>query len=178
MSTICFDIKRVDENYVCIQHCNTNKFEYEYHIPFSFYPRQRKGKDHWWLADKYYRYVWLLVGKDETGIEQIFWACNDKLWTNHAIREYNFRQFTDIRVVKLPFERVEHIAKIGGEEIPIYITTDLGSAFKLWCPVELNEKHHVYADHYEEIEPTVTEVDGFEFKERNFQWVPPKMLGE
>ena len=32
MSTICFDIKRVDENYVCIQHCNTNYFEYGYPV--------------------------------------------------------------------------------------------------------------------------------------------------
>ena len=78
MSTICFDIKRVDENYVCIQHCNINYFEYEYHLSLSFWNKTDGRKKHWWLTDKKYRYIWLLVGKDHNGIERIFYACNDK----------------------------------------------------------------------------------------------------
>ena len=88
MSTICFDIKRVDDNYVCIQHCNTNAFEYEYHLPLSFYPRKRKGEEHWWLTDNKYRYVWVVVEKEESGIERLVWACNDKVWLNSSVKEF------------------------------------------------------------------------------------------
>lgn len=183
MSTICFDIKRVDDNYVCINRCNIDTFEYEYHLPLSFYPRKRKGRDHWWLTDKKYRYVWLLVGKDETGIERIFYACNDKVWLNSSLKEYTkenrstlVREFKDIRIVKLPFEQVDKVVEINKNFVPIYKTNNLKNKFKLWCPLDLNEKHHIYADHYEEIEPSITCVDGFEFKERRFKWIPPKYL--
>ena len=44
--------------------------------------------------------------------------------------------------------------------------------------IPINEKHHVYADHYEEIEPKVEVVDGYEFKTRQFKWIPPKYIGE
>ena len=177
MATICFDIKRVDDNYVCIQHCNTNVFEYNYHLPLSFYPRERNGKNCWWLKDKYYRYVWIVVEKDKSGIERIAWACNDKVWLNKSIKQF----FSDkeIRVIKLPFEHVLFTRQMSdGTKIPIYETTDLGGTFKIWCPIDLNEKYHIYADGYEEVEPTVTYADGFEFRERNFKWIPPKMLGE
>lgn len=150
MSTICFDIKRVDDDYVCIQHCNTNYFEYEYHLPLSFYPRKRKGKDHWWIIDKKYRYVWILVGKDMvTGIETIFWACNDKVWLNHILKIFKSEWascYAYIRIVKLPFESKEKFM-YKGKEHTRFVTSDLKDKFKLYCPVALNKQYHVY---YEE----------------------------
>lgn len=182
MATICFDIKRVDDEYVCIQHCDLNKFEYEYHLGFSFYPRTRKHKNHWWLEDKKYRYVWIVVEKDkDTGIERIVWACNDKVWLNHTIRS----MFADrsIRIVKLPFNRIKHRVSLFNNMAAIWETNDMKDKFQLYCPADLNEKHHIYSDHYEEIEPKITgtaEIDGkiIEFKERQFKWIPPKYLEE
>lgn len=179
MSTICFDIKRVDDDYVCIQHCGMNEFTYQYHLPLSFYPRERKGKEHWWLEDKKYRYVWIAIKKEkETGIERPVWACNDKIWFNSAVKE--FFKDDEIRVLKLPFDEK---VSTGNKNFPYrYETTDLKNRFKLYCPVDLNEKHHIYADHYEEIESTidkVVELDNgkkFEFKTRQFKWIPPKQL--
>lgn len=182
MSTMCFDIKRVDDNYVCIQHCNSNVFEYEYHLPLSFYPRQRRGKNNWWLEDKKYRYVWVVVEKQDTGIEKPIWTCNDKIWLNSTVKLY-FRD-KNIRIIKLPFESITDGVELSdGTKIPSYKTTDLKDKFKLYCPVDLNEKYHVYTDHYEEIEPKIEEeieLDGQKtiFKRRQFKWVAPKMLGE
>ena len=178
MSTICFDIKRVDENYVCIQHCNTNYFEYEYHLPLSFWNKTDGRKKHWWLTDKKYRYVWLLVGKDQNGIERIFYACNDKVWTNKAKREYEagryFGDYADIRFIKLPFERITGYGCFSdGTKFPRYETNDMQDQFKLWCPVDLNEKHHTYAAGYKEVEPI---EDEWGFKMRRFEWIPPEYL--
>ena len=178
MATICFDIKRVDENYVCIQHCNTNYFEYEYHLPLSFWGRTNGRKKHWWLSDKKYRYVWLLVGKDQSGIERIFYACNDKVWTNKVKRDHEmgscFEDYKDIRFIKLPFEYISGYGCLpDGTKFPHYKTNDMQDQFKLWCPIEANEKHHVYAAGYKEVEPT---IDKWGFKTRHFEWIPPEYL--
>ena len=175
MSTVCFDIKRVDDNYVCIQHCNTDTFQYQYHLPLSFYPRKRKEEDRWWLTDKKYRYIWIVIEKEDSGIEKPVWACNDKIWLNRSIKE--FFKDKNIRIIKLPFE-IKDKYTYDNKDYVRFVTNDLSDNFKLYCPIDLNEKYHTYYDHYEEIEPTIEIIEGFEFKTRNFKWVPPKMLGE
>lgn len=171
MSTICFDIKRVDDDYVCIQHCELNKFDYECHLGFSFFPRKEKS----WLEDKYYKYVWVVIEKADSGIEEIVWACNDKRWLNRTIKL--FFKNKDIRIIKLPFHHVkERVTLQEDTTIPIYETTNLKDKFKLYCPVELNEKHHVYTDCFQEIEPTERRLGDFVYKERQFKWMPPKYL--
>lgn len=191
MATICFDIKRVDENYVCIQHCNMNHFEYQYHLPFSFYPREINGKEHWWLNDNKYRYVWIVIGKDSEAedIEKIIWACNDKRWLNNSLKYFtknydhpnSFTKCKDIKIIKLPFEEK---VKTDNINFPYrYISTDMQDKFKLYCPMNLNEKYHIYTDHYEEVESeieAVIEIDEEkqEFKRRKFKWIAPKYLNE
>lgn len=174
MSTICFDIKRVDDDYVCIQHCDFNEFDYEYHLPLSFYPREIKGKENWWLTDKYYMYVWIALEKSESGIEKIVWACNDKRWFNSSIKM--FFNDKEIRVIKLPFRHVIKRVTINDTVIPIYETTNLKDRFKIYCPVALNEKYHIYTDHYEEDETIEEKIDETTFMTKTYKWIPPKQL--
>jgi hypothetical protein len=179
MSTICFDIKRVDDDYVCIHHCDTNTFGYEYHLPLSFYPRKRKGEDHWWLVDKKYRYVWIVVGRDNiTNIDRIFWACNDKIWLNNTIRSFKEdwkRFYTNIRIIKLPFQ-IKEKYEYDHKEYTRFVTSDLKDRFKIYCPVALNEKYHIYTDHYEEDEFIEEKIGETIFMTKTYKWIPPKQL--
>lgn len=174
MSTICFDIKRVDDDYVCIQHCDLNEFNYQYHLPLSFYPRKINGKEHWWLTDKYYKYVWIALEKLESGIEEIVWACNDKRWFNSAIKV--FFKDKEIRVIKLPFNHVIKRVTIDDIVVPVYETTNLKDRFKIYCPVSLNEKYHIYTDHYEEDKSIEKKIGDETFMTKTYKWIPPKQL--
>jgi len=152
MATICFDLKRVDGQHICIQHCQINKFEYNYHIPFQFINTTNNRKKHWWLEDKTYKYVWILIGTDYSGSERIFFACNDKIWTNQVKKQYDsndpyFAHYSNIRIVKLPFEhKIKYYNDFFKEQRIKYNTNNLKDQYRIYCPVTLNNKYDLYKE--------------------------------
>lgn len=174
MSTICFDIKRVNKNYVCIQHCDIDHFEYEYHLPFSHREtKEEKTED--------FRYVYILVGRDDDNVDKIFYACNNKKWFDKVKEQCDKKEaWTDyhlIREMKLPYQKM--IGKRYLENLNLWVRdfdiNDMQDNFKLWCPIKKNEKLHIYAEGYKELEPI---YDEFGFKQRRFEWIAPKYLNE
>lgn len=85
MSTICFDIRRADDQHVCIKYGDLNHFDLPKHLPFAYwnqdkpYP-ERRGK----------RYVYAVVVRDldYDGIERILFATNSKMALTNFLREY------------------------------------------------------------------------------------------
>ena len=176
MSTICFDIKRKNKDYVCIQHCGINAFEYSCHLPFSFRDGGRKRS---YKIDSQYKYVYLLTGKDETGIERIFFATNSlnlfKKTQKSCEKGNAYADYSRIRAIELPFEKISGTRYIENLGIWVndYETNDMQGEIELYCPIKKNEKYHVYCDRYEETETTYNECG---FPQRNFVWYPPKDL--
>ena len=145
MSTICFDIKRKDENYLCIQHAELNKFEYSTHLPFFFWA---KSENNWYDETETERFVYLLVGKDEkyNGIERILFACNDKNDCDNKITE--IENCYDLREIKLPLWKISHkyVPELN-REITFSNENDMMDRILLYCPekkVSLCEAHKYF----------------------------------
>ena len=145
MSTICFDLQRLDHDYVAIKHVKEGTSEYNCHRGLHFTNETNGRKKSCWLHDKKYRYIWVLIGYHKDGYEEICFVCNDKVWTNRVKRNYEkggdgdlslnrYNSFTHFRIVKIPFDKVDHYVCMNGWTFPHYITNDLGEDFVLYQP--------------------------------------------
>lgn len=165
MSTICFDIKRVDDNYVSITHCESNKFEYSHHLPFSYWGTVTDYDTY--PEDSQYRYVWVLVGKHKEygGIEVIRWVTDSY---KHMLEVLHERQdktsddydpnISDYRIIKLPWDKKETVfVEALKRYFERYSENDLQDQFKLYCPKKLNEKYRVYGTYTREPDSDSTE---------------------
>lgn len=140
MATICFDLQRIDDEYMAIRHVKFGTSEYNCHRPLHFTNHTNKVKKHWWLEDKHYKYIWVLIGYKKDNCEDICFVCNDKVWTNQVKRKYEkketfFNDYVSLRIVKIPFEK--KIGTSSNFNIPIYKENDLGDDFVLYVPEKI-----------------------------------------
>ena len=160
MSTICFDIKRCDENNVCIQHADLNFFEYEKHLPFSFKSYDDSRNDY--VQDENVVCIYVLVGedKDYEGIETLLFSSNSLSNCILCKKRYQHERYKNLKILELPLWKKEGLR---------YIQNDMKDQIKIYCPEKLNEKYHVYASEYKKIEETEGDFP-------KYQWVPPLPL--
>ena len=161
MSTICFDIKRCDENHLCIQKGDLNAFEYQEHLPFSFKPYEDPKNDY--VEDETYRCVYILIGKnnDYEGAEEILFATNSLGCCIYQKRlKSKIEKWTDLRVQEVPLW-----IKNGA----LWAENDLKNQITLYCPEKINEKYHIYASGYKKISE---DSEG----PPKFEWIPPLPL--
>ena len=142
MSTICFDLQRLDNNYVAIKHVKFGTSEYNYHRALHFTNHTNGVKKNWWLEDSKYKYIWVLVGYTKDDYEEICFVCNDKVWTNRVKRSYDkkerfYQDYISTRIIKIPFE------KVGGwsleHKFKLYKENDLGENFVLYIPENIRQ---------------------------------------
>lgn len=145
MATICFDLQRLDHDYVAIRHIKHGTSEYNCHRALHFTNETNGRKKSCWLHDKKYRYIWVLIGYYKYEYEEICFVCNDKIWTNRAKRYYEngiisgSKSYSNFRIVKIPFEKIDHYVCINGWTLPQYVINDLGDNYVLYSPIEEGE---------------------------------------
>ena len=166
MSTMCFDIRRVDDDYVCIYRAGHNAFQYSYHIPESSYNNLLEEDN-----TKYYRYHYVIVGKDQSdgGIERIIFSTCDKKHAHDVLKEYkdenswmHHADITDYRLIRFPIYKYKYFIKdhkrytmFGDTKYYFHSQTSniLHDSVKLYCPVDLNRKHKVYWEYSDRRKP-------------------------
>ena len=145
MSTICFDLQRIDDDYVAIRHVKFGTSEYNCHRALHFTNHTNKVKKNWWLEDSRYKYIWVLIGYRKEDYEEICFVCNDKVWTNQVKRsydkqEYGRKDYISTRIVKIPFEKLKTTNKTW--KFRIYEENDLGDKFVLYIPKRKNVNYY------------------------------------
>ena len=145
MSTICFDLQRIDDDYVAIRHVKFGTSEYNCHRALHFTNHTNKVKKNWWRTDRHYKYMWVLIGYTKQDYEEICFVCNDKVWTNQVKKQYDrkefpFRDYISTRIIKVPFEKQTGVSP--NWHIPIYKENDLGDKFVLYIPKSKNVNYY------------------------------------
>lgn len=145
MSTICFDLQRIDDDYVAIRRVKFGTSEYNCHRALHFTNHTNKVKKNWWLEDYKYKYIWVLIGYTKQDYEEICFVCNDKVWTNQVQRDYAkggvySSEYISTRIVKIPFEKTDGWSL--DHKFRIYKENDLGDNFVLYIPKNKNVKFY------------------------------------
>lgn len=166
MSTMCFDIRRVDDDHVCIYRAGHNAFGYAYHLPESSW-NNLLDEDN----TKYYRYQYIIVGKDMGygGIERIMFSTCDRNHAYDVLSEYekgtgylHHENVTEYRLIRFPIYRNVYFTKdhkrytmFGDKKFYFHRQESniLHDSVKLYCPVGLNRKHRVYWEYSDRRKP-------------------------
>lgn len=133
MSTICFDLQRIDTDSMAIRHVKFGTSEYNCHRALHYDGSLKGNKKSPWLSDGKFRYIWVIVARPpqhwENG-EEIIFVSNDKIWTNRVYRESGLKGYGYARILKIPFDRIIQ-KKIGDEMFNAYKENSLGDRFIL-----------------------------------------------
>ena len=153
MSTMCIDVRRVNDDYVCIYQAEHDHFSFSTHLAQSSWNEKSIEDD---KGDYYYNYF--IVAKDEhyKNIEVILYSSCDKKHTyeilNGCLRRderalFYYEYCHDYRIIRVPiYKYIPYTAKLSsgvwhGHRQKI---NKLGDEFKLYCPKDLNKKYRVY----------------------------------
>ena len=159
MSTICIDVKRVDDNYVCIYQAEHNHFAWSTHLPQSSWNNIIEDD-----ADNNYRYNYFIVAKNsECGdIEEIIYSSFDKTHTYDILKGcqdknsdalYYDERYHDYRIIRVAIYRfIPYSIKLEDGKIHrgyALKVNKLKDEYKLYCPKDLNKKYRVYGTYGE-----------------------------
>lgn len=177
MSTMCIDIRRVNDDYVCIYQAEHNHFSWPTHLPQSSW-NGVDPKD----EDNNYFYNYFLVAKNYYygDIEMILYSSRDRNHTYKILKEckkgkksalFYFDTCHDYRVIRVPIYRYVPF-RVKLEDGNVYngrrqVINKLKDEYRLYCPKDLNKKYKVYGTFGDR------KKNG---KER--YWTSPRKLGE
>ena len=158
MSTMCIDIRRVNDDYVCIYQAEHDHFSFPTHLSQSSWNDIDEDDN-----DMKFYYNYFIVAKDThyENIEVILYSSCDKNHTYKLLEEcqkrdkdalFFFENCYDYRVIRVPiYKYIPYTAKLNSGVWHWHRRkiNKLCDEFKLYCPKDLNKKYRVYGTYDE-----------------------------
>ena len=154
MSTMCVDIRRVDDDYVCIYRAEHNHFDWSEHLGQSSWDDIDPGD-----SDGKFDYNYFLIAKDINAgdIERLIYSSRDKKRSYEILDDiqkrrngalFYYPRCHDYRLIRVPiYKYTPFSVRLSNGEIykgHRQKVNKLQDEYKLYCPVKANKKYRIY----------------------------------